>query len=176
MYVNIQLPSAFPPPCPHKVIGSSMFFWNLCVIRFFCFCCSGHRFYTLVSFWCPWGSFGEPGAPRAFLKGQRRKSDEKVGSLAASWPPLGVPLGSNFLYFSAFFSMFFLAIFSKRFLEGFWSLRGFPPTMKMMVSFRRNHYFRISPSLLKLPEFASNGYPLGSLWVVFGGVGSYFGE
>ena len=131
-------------------------FLNLFVICFFRFCCSGDRFYTilvsfwcrfgdiLVSFWCPWGSFGDPGAPRAPLKGQRRKSDEKVGSLAAFWLPLGVPLGSNFRYFCVF-SVFFLAIFSKRFLEGFWGLRGPPPTMKIMVSSRRNHNFHISP-------------------------------
>ena len=136
------------------------------------FCCFGYRLYTifvscwfhfgimLVSFWCPWVSFGDPGAPRAPLKGQRRKSDEKVGSLAAFWPPLGVPLGSNFRYFCVF-SVFFLAIFSKRFLEGFWGLRGPPPTMKIMVSCKRNHYFHISTCTSQKIKMASNGYPFG---------------
>ena len=84
---------------------------------FFCFCfvvlgvvftqllC--HFGVILVSFWCPWGSFGDPGVPRAPLKGPRRKGDEIVGSLAAFWLPRGVPLGSIFRCFFMFFSKCF---------------------------------------------------------------------
>ena len=62
------MPSAFPPPCPHKVIGSSIFF-DLFRHLFFsvfvvlgivfkrCWC---HFGVVLVSFWCPWLSFGNP--------------------------------------------------------------------------------------------------------------------
>ena len=34
----------------------------------------------LVSFWCPWGSFGDPGPPGDPPREPSRKSDEKVGS------------------------------------------------------------------------------------------------
>ena len=124
-----------------------------------------------VSFLCPWGCFGDPGPQRAPPKGSRRKSDEKVGSLAACWPPQGVPLGSDFLILLCF-SEFFLVCFSKRFWEGSWGLWGPPPTMKMMVSLKRNHRLHISTWSSKTIENVVQRVPFGT---PLGGFGCCWG-
>ena len=94
-------------------------------------CCFGVRFLRLlfhfgvlwchfVLFLCLWGSFGDPGIPRGLPKGPSRKSDEKVGSLDALWPPKGVPLGTHFRDFFRF-SVFFQVLFFEAL---FWRLLG----------------------------------------------------
>ena len=116
----------------------------------------------LVSFWCHFGTLGGSfgvcwrllatlGLPRAPLKGPSRKSDENVGSFTALWAPLGVPLGTIFDIFRVF-SLLFLYVFLKRFFEGFWSLDGPTPVVKMMISFTRNHCFHISTWSSKIIE------------------------
>ena len=74
-----------------------------------------------MSFWkyfgVRWGLLATLGLPRAPLKGPSRKSDENVGSLTAFWPPLGVPLGSNFRYFWYFFGIFSVYVFESIFLR-----------------------------------------------------------
>ena len=106
------------------------------------------------------GVFWRPWAHRAPLKGPRQKSDEKVGSLVAFWHPQRVPLGTFFGIFRVF-SEFFVVCFSKSFLEGFWGLWAPPPTMRIMVSFKRNHCFHFSTWSSKTTE---NGVP----WMPFG--------
>ena len=49
----------------------------------------------LVSFWCPWVSFGDPGRPKGPPREPSRKSDEKVGSLVLRGPSLVTPFGAQ---------------------------------------------------------------------------------
>ena len=51
---------------------------------------------------------------------------------------------------------------------------GPPPTMKMMVSFRRNHCFHSSTWRSKTTKMVSNRYLLGHLWVGFWSSGAIF--
>ena len=60
----------------------------------------------------------------------------------------------------------FQVFFLKRFLKGFWGIWAPPPTMKMMVSFTRNHRFHISTCTSKVTgnylQWVPFWHPLGS--------------
>ena len=141
---------------------------------FFCFVVPGVVFTRLL---CHFGvilvSVVVFWPPRAPLKGPRRKSDEKVGSLAAFWLPQGVPLE----HVLCVFLKLFLVMFSKRFWEGFLGLWGFPPTTKSMVSYIRNHRFHISTWSSRTIENDAQSVPFrtplggfGRCWDLFWGI------
>ncbi len=119
-----------------------------------------------MSFWHPWGviwrPWALPGDPR---RGQSEKITKKsiFGHLLVAQRGA---FGEQFSTIFVFLAMFFQVIFPTRFSEGFWGLWGPPPTMKIVVSLKRNHCFHISTCT---PKIAGNGlqwppfrHPLGT--------------
>ena len=116
---------------------------------------------VLVSFWHPWGVIWRPWAlPEDPRRGRCEKITKKSifgRLLVAQSGAFGEPFWMIFV----FLAMFFQVIFPTRFSEGFWCLWGPPPTMKMVVSPRRNHCFHISTCT---PKSDRKWAPMGTLW------------
>ena len=120
----------------------------------------------LVLFWwhlgvilAPWAL---PGDPRKRHSEKIMKKSDFGHLLVARRGAFGKQFSTVFM----FLAMSFQVIFLTRFLEGFWSLWGPPPTMKMMVSCTRNHCFYIPTCTPKVTgncfQWLPFWHPLGS--------------
>ena len=133
----------------------------------------------MVSFWryfgVRWGLLATLGLPRAPLRGPSRKSDENVGSLTAFWPPLGVPLGSNFRYFLYFFGIFSVYVFESIFLRLLGSLGTSSNHENDGFVYTKPSFSHFHLELQNDRKWCPKGTLLDAFGWVLGGLGGHLG-